>query len=296
MAIPESQLDTWSHQGSVTQSSATYQTVRRVLLAEDSGYARKSFEIFLQGSYGNDTNIYAESDVDIVIRLDSTFRYDTNQLTANAKEAYLHYVELATYTFDMFKIAVLAHLRKQFGSDAITVGTKAITIAASSSRRKSDVIVCYEYRKFKSFSSSQTTDYVSGIIFPTASGEVINYPKQHAANLTTQHHATAGMLKPMVRILKNMRSRMVDEGLIAGGVAPSYYIEGLFYNVPSDKVVSTSFGDTFCNGINWLRNTDQAKLVCANWQYWLLGTSNVQWTSEHCGQFLASLATFWDSW
>jgi len=81
MAIPESQLDTWSHQGSITQSSTTYATVKRALEAADTKYANQSFEVFLQGSYGNDTNIYAESDVDVVIRLDTIYHYDTSALT-----------------------------------------------------------------------------------------------------------------------------------------------------------------------------------------------------------------------
>lgn len=81
MAIPESQLDTWSHQGSITQSCATYATVKRSNEASDTKYADKSYEVFLQGSYGNDTNIYAESDVDVVIRLDSVYYYDTSALT-----------------------------------------------------------------------------------------------------------------------------------------------------------------------------------------------------------------------
>ena len=63
--IPETQLDTWSHQGSITQSSATYATIKRSLEASDAGYANKNFHVFLQGSYGNDTNVYAESDVDV---------------------------------------------------------------------------------------------------------------------------------------------------------------------------------------------------------------------------------------
>ena len=80
MAIPESQLDTWSHQGSVQQSCDTYATVKRALEARDTKYADKSFDVFLQGSYGNDTNIYAESDVDVVIRTDSIYYYDTSAL------------------------------------------------------------------------------------------------------------------------------------------------------------------------------------------------------------------------
>jgi len=81
MAIPERQLETWAHQASITQSSTTYATIKRSLEAGDTKYADKSYEVFLQGSYGNDTNIYAESDVDVVIRLDSIFHYDISALT-----------------------------------------------------------------------------------------------------------------------------------------------------------------------------------------------------------------------
>jgi hypothetical protein len=295
MAIPESQLETWSHQGSVAQSSATYQTIRSALVANDSGYADKSFEVFLQGSYGNDTNIYAESDVDVVIRLDSTFRYDADRLTETDKNAFRSYVAPVTYTFDQFKAAVLAQLQHRFGSSAVTMGDKAMKIKGNQGRRDADVVVCYEYRNYKSFGLSRTTDYISGIVIPTPNGEVINYPKQHSANLTTQHQATANKLKPLVRILKNMRSNMVAAGLIGDKVAPSYYIEGLFYNVPPEQYVSTSFGDTLCNGLNWLLKTDQTKLVCANWQYYLLGNLNVQWTPEKCTQFLNALVKTWNA-
>lgn len=74
MGIPEPQLDTWSHQGSVAQSSATYATVKNALEDPGAPYAYKSYEVYLQGSYGNDTNIYSESDVDVVIQLESSSR------------------------------------------------------------------------------------------------------------------------------------------------------------------------------------------------------------------------------
>lgn len=88
MAIPESQLETWSKQGSVSQSSSTYAPVKKALEDSKAIYKDKSFEVFLQGSYGNDTNIYAESDVDVVIRLDSIFRGDIDSLSIEEKNAY----------------------------------------------------------------------------------------------------------------------------------------------------------------------------------------------------------------
>lgn len=85
MAIPESQLETWSHQGSVSQSAQTYDMIQKVLNDTTSPYYSKDFSIFLQGSYGNDTNVYRDSDVDVVIRLNQTYYSDTNSLNPDAK-------------------------------------------------------------------------------------------------------------------------------------------------------------------------------------------------------------------
>src|SRR5438046_672414 len=103
MAIPESQLETWAKQGSVTQSSTTYNIIKNALKADSAPYAGKSFEVFLQGSYGNDTNIYAESDVDIVIKLESTFQQDLEPLAENQKAAFNQAFSSATYGFSDFK-------------------------------------------------------------------------------------------------------------------------------------------------------------------------------------------------
>jgi tRNA nucleotidyltransferase (CCA-adding enzyme) len=73
MAIPESQLEAWSRQGPVMQSSGTYMAVRTALMSSRADYAAQSFDVFLQGSYANDTNIHGETDVDTVIRLNTIF-------------------------------------------------------------------------------------------------------------------------------------------------------------------------------------------------------------------------------
>jgi tRNA nucleotidyltransferase (CCA-adding enzyme) len=83
MAISEAQLETWSHQGSITGSSSTYNSVKDVLEETGTPYSAKNYSVFLQGSYGNDTNIYAESDVDIVICLNDCFQSDRSKLTVS---------------------------------------------------------------------------------------------------------------------------------------------------------------------------------------------------------------------
>lgn len=295
MAIPEAQLETWSHQGSVQQSSSTYQTIKNSLDSSTSSYAGKSYS-FLQGSYGNDTNIWAESDVDTVIRFNSIFRYDLDTLPPQQAAVFRQNVAPALHSFSDFKQGVITQLSTTFSAENVIPGKKAILIKPSTSRRKADVIACYEYRRYTRYINDNDCDFKSGIIFPTvAHGEIINYPQIHSENLTLKHQATSEWFKPMVRILKNMRSRLVENGVISKDVAPSYYIEGMLYNVPNAQF-GGNYADTFCNSINWLSQADKTKLVCAHSQYYLLGDSNVQWPTNNCNLFLTAVSNLWNNW
>ena len=73
MAIPESQLETWSHQGAITTAKATADSIKNALNSYINRPDGVEFEIYLQGSYKNDTNIRGDSDVDVVAQLNSTF-------------------------------------------------------------------------------------------------------------------------------------------------------------------------------------------------------------------------------
>ena len=295
MPIPESQLATWANQGSITQSSTTYNTIKNALENNRAAYAAKSFEVFLQGSYGNDTNIWSESDVDVVIRLDSIMRSDLTALPADQEQAYHRHYPKAIYTLKEFRDGVVSRLQSAFDAANVELGTKAITIKANGSRRKADVIVCHQYRKYARFTSSSDEKFTPGILFPTnLYEEIINYPKLHSENCTLKHKATSEWFKPMVRIFKNMRSKLVDDGIIPSDTAPSYFIEGMLYNVPQEKF-GQSYANSFVNCINWLYATDRSLLKCANEQYLLLGNSNVQWSAEKCNLFLSELIKLWKS-
>lgn len=296
MAIPESQLDTWSHQGSITQSSTTYQTIKSVLEGANAPYANKNYKVFLQGSYGNDTNIYAESDVDVVIKLNACFHHDLSTLPDLQKEAFNAVHSSANYTYSDFKRDVLSVVKTKYPSD-VAPGDKAINIAANGSRRKTDIIAATQYRRYNKFLSVLDQDYIEGICFYNSAGECIaNYPQQHSANCTTKHQATNNWFKPMVRILKNMRSKLVENKMIEAGSAPSYYIEGLLYNVPNIKF-GKSYSDSFANCVNWILEADRSKFVCANEQYYLLRDGfPVTWRDSKCTEFLNAACDLWNKW
>ena len=56
-----------------------------------------------------------------------------------------------------------------------------------------------------------------------------------------------------------------------------------------------TYGDAFCNCVNWLSNIDRSTLVCPNRQYYLLGNSNIQWPPGNCDDYLNTLINFWNS-
>ena len=298
MAVPEKQLDTWSHQGSVTQSKNTYATIKRALEDTSANYASRNFEVFLQGSYGNDTNVFAESDVDVVIRYDGAFFSDVRDLPADQQSAFSVCRQDGTYPYYTFKSHVEAALVKAFGS-SVKPGQKAFKIQADGSRRAADVVAAFEYRRFYQFNSWADQRSEIGMAFYTSSNTLIaNYPKQHSNNCTTKHQSTGGNFKPLVRIFKNMRSKLVSDGSIGEGVAPSYFIEGLLYNVPDTQFSGTNFGQKVLSILTWLyQTTDRANFVCANEQYHLLRDNDpVCWPIANAAQFIDAVIQLWNKW
>ena len=73
MPIPESTLSRWSHHQAGTAFKQAHAPIREALDAYNWPSEVK-FEVFLQGSYKNDTNLGGDSDVDVVIRLASKLK------------------------------------------------------------------------------------------------------------------------------------------------------------------------------------------------------------------------------
>jgi hypothetical protein len=294
--IPESQLDTWAKLGSVTQSAETYATIKKVLEASGTSYSGRDSDSFLQGSYGNDTNIRADSDVDILMRLKSAFESDIKKLPQDQARAWDAAYANATYGVPEFKKEVLSVLVKEFGSD-VELGTKAIRIKARNNRRSADVLVAGQFRRYTRFTSLSDQDYEKGVVFLLPDGTRIdNFPKQHSANCTAKHQATGTFFKPMVRIIKNMRNCMIERGMISKGLAPSYYLEGLLYNLPNNHFV-VSFANTLDNALEFFAAADRSEFVCANELYHLLREgSPVTWRATACEQFLSAATKLWNNW
>jgi hypothetical protein len=297
MPIPEAQLETWSKVGAQTQSKDTYATIRNALDYKNAAYAGR-IEIFLQGSYGNDTNVYGkDSDVGIVMLCDRTYFRDLSRLSPLERAAY----EAAAggtpeYPFATFKADVIQVLKKQFGADVDTSGKKAVKIRANGNRRSADVLICQEFRRYSEYTGARD-DYTVGVGFLATDATLIeNYPKFHSTTLTAKHQVTKQWLKPTIRIFKNIRNRLIDDKKLQSGVAPSYYLEGLLWNAPTETF-SRHYNTTVFNCLKWMNEVDESTLMCANSMFSLLGdNSPVKWTTANFRTFRSQAISLWNDW
>lgn len=298
MPIPLSQLNTWANQGATTSSSQAYASIRHALTKTGSPLADRSVEIFLQGSYANDTNIYGDSDIDVVVLYGSTFHKDFSAWTAEQQVLHERVFPTADYQWHHLQADVSSALRSHYGSAAVRPGKKSIKVQTSRLGRPSDVIPAVEFRRYGAFTDIHNPSAHWGIqFFDSQNTPIVNYPKYHIERGVEKHGATrtAGRYKSVVRIFKNLRSCMVDNGMLAGGVAPSYFIECALYNVP-DELFRLSVDQGVPAIISHLKGRQFGSLMCQNGITALIGTEPTQWSSDAFTSFVVSAEEAWNDW
>jgi hypothetical protein len=200
-----------------------------------------------------------------------------------------------TYGYPEFKRDASAYIARLY--DRMTPGLKALYVpGGNSGRRNADILIASEFRRYYEFKSWTNQRYNGGICFFPPGGLMIeNFPRQHSDNCTLKHQNTKGYFKPIVRIFKNMRNAMIAKGMLAEGVAPSYFIEGVLYNAP-DGSFGGSYQETWINCFNYIVTAERDKLACANFMHWLVrDNSPTSWSVSNFLAFTAALKKYWES-
>lgn len=284
--ISNRQLEIWSNQGAVDTPKRTHEKIRDVLHCS----LTVTLDTFLQGSYANSTNIYGESDVDIVAVHSDAVYNDFSQLTFQDRLAQEAGWLTASYGVYSFRNDIIDALRDEFGTAKVDPGTKAIKVTNAVGSYEADVLPCVEHRRYRY--SYGTVTYDTGIAFKnTSTGQwVTNFPKQHRENGATKNSSnrTSGNYKPVVRIFKNLRCKLLTENLLSEGEAPSYFIECLLYNVPDRCYRKSSYQEIVESILSWLVQNYQSleSLLCQNEITPLFGTDNNCWDQTHALKFI----------
>ena len=290
MAIPESQLRTWSNQGAIDGSANTHNSIK-VALARHSWPERMNRDAYLQGSYRNHTNIRGNSDVDLVIE-------SSNVCYSNLNEDEKRHLGIGpgSYNYSEFRNQVIMALKSYYGTNMVDdSGQKSIKIAASNNRLAADVVPCITYKLYRNWNV-----VAKGITFWTqhSSQQVINYPKLHFQNGAYKNDSANMYYKPAVRMFKNARERIVANDPSLEGKYPSYFVECLLYNVPDDRF-GNSLAQTFCDVVNFLLSDNSQHLTefwCQNRQMPLFGNASTQWDITQAKDYINQLCVLWEQW
>ncbi len=263
----------------------------------------RDFEIYLQGSYKNTTNIRGDSDVDVVVQLNQVFEPETSELSLSEQILFTQTFLPTLYNWWDWRSDVLGALEADYGwSNVDDTGNKSLKLKKGSGRLAADIVPCLQYRHYQHFRSI-FEPFVEGIKFYTRqeNRSVINYPKLHYENGVVKNSLTHtnGWYKPVVRLFKNARTRLVEQGLITKDVAPSYFLECLLYNVPNEKF-GQSYQLSYLQIVLWLmeyiQDASSSLFLCQNEQMPLFGDIPEQWSTENAKELITALIYLWMEW
>lgn len=299
MAIPATQLETWSHQGGTGISTDAYARIQLALNKDSSPLKARGVRIFLQGSYASDTNIHAESDIDVVVLYEKVFYEDTTALTPVERQIHAAHFSPSEYRWHDLRAEVLKALYGHFGAGKVDAASgKALKVHTGAGRMTADVLPAIKFIRYATYPSPTTFTAHFGLQFFDSTGNAIrNYPEYHINRGQNKNQVTrtGSRYKPTIRVFKNLRSHLVDNGKIAKGLAPSYFLECALHNVP-DNLFIGNFSDTVPAILSYLLHTPYATFLCQNGVTPLIGSDSTQWSAADFSAFVVQAANAWDNW
>nr|WP_145983070.1 nucleotidyltransferase [Pseudonocardia sp. AL041005-10] len=225
----------------------------RASAASSSGY-----RIYPKGSYANNTNVRADSDVDIVVECYECFYYSTVPDWRKPPPY------LGSWNKQTWRPAIEKALIDYFGASQVdTSGSTAINVApVPGSRPSIDVVPSFEYHLY---AQDGYGDVIRGsTVFQDDGNQIVNWPAQQLENGREKNRRTGRRYKRFARALKSAENELAARGEISD--KPSYMMECLAWNVPDSELMTGSTLDegflaTLCSLINGLND----QTVCSQW-------------------------------
>lgn len=307
MPISESQLSSWTNLETAAIDSAK-KTHRRVRDELEDGASRLNdrgemrFTTLLQGSYRNDTIVRGSGDVDILVIMTNPFSSTTNALPRRKEDQYHSDVPFWDKDYDIhdFQKDAKDELIDIYSTTAVSKGNKAIEIDSEESPLPSDadVVPCQSRRRYHSYNGDYTdeSNYYDGIRFYSSDGtEIVNFPKRHRLKGESLNEDCNGNYKETIRMFKNARNRLVEIGRIQKEVAPSYYIECLLSNVPTERFHTSNLQSRYVDIIEYLDGTGMRGFSAQHGLENLFGRDETKWRRRKAREFVSELGWLWEN-
>ena len=279
MSIPESTLAKWSHHGAGTAFKQAHVPIRQALDAYE-GLSQFKYEVFLQGSYKNDTNLGGDSDVDVVVRLSSKLKPSVAALTGERLQTNGSH-RFVLQQWQSFREHALKAMRARFGNAAKS-GRKTLKVPKGSIPADADLVVTVSHKEG------------IGLYLSDERRWVVSFPQQHHARGLKKEKAANNRFKRTIRMFKAARNQLVKKGVLKKEDAPSYYIECLLYNVP-DSLFAPKLAPTFTGILDWLKKANLKEFVCQNGHVQMFGRGREQWSEKKARGFVKALQGLWEA-
>ena len=228
----EQTLIGWTAPSSDTEQEKQERTERmiREAITAHKPFSGCQLSIYAKGSYANNTNVRADSDVDIAVECTEVEYWELAEPGIQRSGTPYEGV----WTPQKLRAELGAALSAKFPGRVDASGSTAFLIKSSSARVEADVVPCFSFRYYMSSSSRCGTK-----IFTTAGKEIVNYPSQQLENGKAKNARTGYCFKKAVRVLKRIENAMVASG--THREVPSYLIECLAYNCPDSTITSATW-------------------------------------------------------
>ena len=191
--ITDQQLQNWSKPLSETENAKCSATVASITKILKDKFGSK-VDIFLQGSYKNNTNVRQDSDVDIVVCYQNAFFPEISSLSPQDKALHKAYYRDSEYKFSEFKNDVKQVLQASF-SGSVERKNRCIRVNKNPYRVNADVIACFVHKRF----STATTVSAEGVeLVSDDSKRVKSFPKQHYENGVEKTPEYSGVFRCLI--------------------------------------------------------------------------------------------------
>jgi hypothetical protein len=289
---------TWAKPPSETEEEKASRAARMINDAVRSTdiLQGRNFSVYPTGSYRNNTNVRANSDVDIALVLTDAFFWTVPE---GMSPETVGLGTSAPYGLTEFRADLHRALVEKYGTD-VSAGNKTFDIAGNSGRLPADATPFLVHRRYTGRRTpSGDWEYLEGVESRPADGSgkrIINWHQEHYHRGVAKNTATNRRFKRVARILKRTRAHMeqagTSEGRRAAAQVPSFLIECLVFNCP-DRCFNQDDG-SYYNDVQaviqhgWNHTKDDAvasQLVEVSGMKKLFG-SHQGWTRAHAHEFL----------
>ncbi len=220
----EDKLYGWTGPSSTTEKEKQDRTERMIREAIDSHvpFDVCSLKVFAKGSYANNTNVRADSDVDIAVECTDVLYWEESEKDIHPPGDPYEGI----WTPTKLRTELISALTAKFPGQVDCSGSTAIQINSSSARVDADVVPCFSFRYYMKHGTRDGTK-----IFKKDGSTLVNYPIQQKENGTAKNNATNYTYKKGARLLKRIENVMAADGTFRE--LPSFFIECLAYNCPN---------------------------------------------------------------